>query len=412
MRIGDLIPRHIAGQITALMLVAVVLFNGAMTASFVALHWMLRPSGVEVAGSAPRSRQPPPWFAAPPAAGSEADRLPFPPPPELPGGPHNGPSPPFGAGPLLATILFLTISLGVLGIWATRALIAPLQTFVAAAQRFSADGAGTIPEDAGPAEIRALAHALNAMQTRISGLVAERTRMLAAVSHDLRTPITRLRLRAEFLPDEDERRRMLADLDHMEVLVQGALMHLSEGRSRAESIAADLPSLLQSVADQFYDLGKEVTYRGPERLVAMVRPHDIQRAVTNLVENAVNYGDQPSISVGRLPGGELEIRVEDNGPGIAEDRIAAMLEPFTRGDQARGMNASEGFGLGLSIARSIAEAHGGRLVLGNRTPHGLVASILLPASVLVGEDATNVMLPVSTDADTGGKTQAGNVTRA
>jgi signal transduction histidine kinase len=220
--------------------------------------------------------------------------------------------------------------------------------------------------------------------------MADRTRMLAAIGHDLRTPITRLRLRAEFMSNEVEQRRMLADLDHMEALVRAALAHLQDGRTGEGLVDADLPSLLQTIADQFADLGTEVGYAGPDDLVVRIKPHEMQRAVGNLVENAVRYGETPEIRVQAVDGGALEIRVEDDGPGIAEAERQAMLKPFVRGDIARTMNEHDGFGLGLAIARSIAEAHGGRLDLRAREPRGLAAVITLPATAIVRYSETTL----------------------
>ena len=154
-----------------------------------------------------------------------------------------------------------------------------------------------------------------------------------------------------------------------------ALVHLSGTDSPEPFDQTDLPSLLQTIADQFADLGHAVTYAGPSRLAARVRHRDILRAVTNLVENAVRYGDEVVVSLTELPGRKLAITVADNGPGIAAAEREHLLEPFVRGDSARGTLPNSGFGLGLTIARDVAEAHGGRIALADNVPHGLKATL-------------------------------------
>lgn len=278
-------------------------------------------------------------------------------------------------GPGLITITFLVVAIVVLVSWAIIVITGPLRRFETAVERLRDVGSDAAVAEDGPRELRSAISAFNRMRARIGKLMAEKTAMLAAVSHDLRTPITRLRLRAEFIDDETVREPMLADLDHMAALTEVALTHLSGSDSREPFSPTDLPSLLQTVADQFADLGHVVTYDGPARLTASVRHRDILRAVTNLVDNAVRHGKTVTVSLGRRPGGLLAISVTDDGPGIpAEDR-ERLLEPFVRGDSARGALPNSGFGLGLTIARDIAEAHGGAIHLGDNAPHGLVATL-------------------------------------
>lgn len=237
-----------------------------------------------------------------------------------------------------------------------------------------------MPERKGPDEVRVASRALNRMQARIRGMIVDRTRMLAAVSHDLRTPITRMRLRAEFIDDEDTRRQMLRDLDQMGAMVHAALSYLRDGQDTQSRSLVDLASLLQTVCHDFADTGEKVTYEGPDHLLASLRADEIRRAVGNLVENALKYGGACAI-VRLRPASrnEVDIEVVDRGPGIPNELKAAMLEPFARGDAARTMgDRSAGFGLGLAIARSAAEAHGGSLLLQDGEPSGLVAVLRLP----------------------------------
>lgn len=278
-------------------------------------------------------------------------------------------------GPNTVVLGFLLLTTIVLVSWAMVVIITPLRRFEAAVERLRDMRTEVLVPEIGPRELRSAISAFNRMRARIGKLMAEKTAMLAAVSHDLRTPITRLRLRAEFIDDETIREPMLADLDHMAALAQVALVHLSGTDSPEPFDPTDLPSLLQTIADQFADLGHTVSYDGPNRLAARVRHRDILRAVTNLVENAVRYGDKVVVSLKKLPNRKLGISVADNGPGIPAAEREHLLEPFVRGDSARGSLPNSGFGLGLTIARDVAEAHGGRIILADNSPHGLLATL-------------------------------------
>jgi signal transduction histidine kinase len=284
---------------------------------------------------------------------------------------------PFWGGPWMMTLLFAVISLTLLGLWAARALTAPLSSFARAAEEFSLDGTAAPLPERGPEEIRSVAKALNRMRQRITALIDDRTKMLAAISHDLRTPITRMRLRSEFIEDDGHRSRMLHDLDQMRSMLESVLSFLRNDRKLESMTLADIASTLQLITDQFTDMGHKVSYEGPEHAMATVRPDDLHRSVTNLVENAVKFGAEATV---RLIGSAevMTIEVEDDGPGISDARKEVMLEPFVRGDDARNMDEASGFGLGLSIARSIVLAHGGELSLNDRAPHGLIVRIRLP----------------------------------
>jgi signal transduction histidine kinase len=284
---------------------------------------------------------------------------------------------PFWAGPWMMTLLFAVISVTLLGLWAARALTAPLSSFAKAAENFSLNGGMAPLPERGPEEIRSVAKALNRMRERITGLIDDRTKMLAAISHDLRTPITRMRLRAEFIEDETQRVRMLGDLDQMRSMLESVLSFLRNDRRLEHMTLVDVASTLQLIVDQFADIGHKVVYEGPPHAMATVRPDDMHRSVTNLVENAVRFGAQATIRLG-VSADRITIDVEDDGPGISDAHKADVLEPFVRGDDARNMDEAKGFGLGLSIANAIVIAHGGALSLHDRQPHGLVVRIELP----------------------------------
>ena len=292
--------------------------------------------------------------------------------------PQEGRRPPLMGSPWMMTLLFAVISVTLLGAWAARGLTAPLSAFARAAETFSLDGADAALPERGPEEIRAVARALNRMRERITGLIDDRTKMLAAISHDLRTPITRMRLRSEFIEDDAQRGRMLADLNQMQSMLESVLSFLQNDRKQQAMTLVDFASVLQLVADQFSDAGHKVAYVGPAHAMALARPDDLHRCITNLVENATRFGTATTIRL-RLAAEGVVIEVEDDGPGISEAHKQNMLKPFVRGDSARNMDDAAGFGLGLSITQAIVLAHRGELSLLDRSPHGLLVRMLLPA---------------------------------
>ncbi len=186
-----------------------------------------------------------------------------------------------------------------------------------------------------------------------------------------------MRLRSEFIEDDMQRHRMLSDLDQMRSMLESVLSFLRNDRKLEAMTLTDIASTLQLITDQFTDMGHKVIYDGPAHAMATVRPDDLHRSVTNLVENAARFGAVATIRLGVSPD-IATIEVEDDGPGISDARKNVMLEPFVRGDDARNMDETAGFGLGLSIARSIVLAHGGTLSLNDRQPHGLIVRIELP----------------------------------
>lgn len=285
------------------------------------------------------------------------------------------PPPPLGPG--LTTWLFTGFSLIGLALWTGWRITRPLQTMTKAAERFQPSATPVPFVQSGPYEIRALASAFNTMQARISELLAEKTNALAAVSHDLRTPITRMRLRVEFMADRQERDRMIHDLDVMDQLTQSALNHLKAVRDGSDREKLDLSSLAHSLADRFQDDGRSFSLEIRARPIVRVRPLDLERALENLVENAFKYGTPPCLRLDQT-GQDAVIEVEDHGPGIPESQRDAMLRPFTRGEAARPMSGTGGFGLGLAIARDAIVRQGGTFALLDARPQGLLVRITLP----------------------------------
>jgi signal transduction histidine kinase len=285
-----------------------------------------------------------------------------------------------GMGVLVGTLALLGSTLSLLIFWSTKGLTAPLRRFADAADQFSIDGSNDDLPDQGPLEIRTVAHALNNLRARIRGLVEDRICMLAAIGHDLRTPITRLVLRTEDIADESVRFRFIRDLQMMSRMVDSALALLRERSVHSRMMATDLPSLLQTICDDFADMGRQIEYIGPLHECVTCDPDQISRAVTNLVGNALKFGKSAAVRLHRSGPITIEIEVEDDGPGISDADKERVFEPFYRTDAARQSGESAGFGLGLSIARTIAERHGGRIVLADASPSGIIARLTLPVS--------------------------------
>lgn len=277
---------------------------------------------------------------------------------------------------VIVSLGFVAISLFVFSLWAARSLTRPLTNFAGAAESFGLDSVPAPLPETGPEEVRKATRAFNRMQRRITEMSSQRTRMLTSVSHDLRTPITRMRLRAEYVENSDMKAKLLRDLDQMEAMVGGCLDYL-RGGLRQEAVALDLASLLQAVVDQFVDVGADARYDGLDHVNVLGSPDDLERAFSNLIDNAVKYGESPEARLSEA-GEEAVVEVVDKGPGIPPERRELMLQPFERGDAGGSAKTNAGFGLGLAIARAIVEAHGGRLTLDERAGGGLIARVFLP----------------------------------
>jgi signal transduction histidine kinase len=232
-----------------------------------------------------------------------------------------------------------------------------------------------LPET-GPREVRELAIAFNGMQARIAELVERRTQALAAVSHDLRTPMTRLRFRMEDVTDPALRCAMAGDIAEMEQMVDATLSYLRGEASDEPVRPLDLVALVETIVDDAQDRGLSADLSAPSRLVVTGRLVSLKRMVSNLVENALAYGGSAHVTVTEAPA-DVVLTVRDHGPGIPEDQLAAVLEPFVRLEASRS-RATGGVGLGLSIARTVAEAHSGTLTLANAPDGGLIAEVRLP----------------------------------
>ncbi|KKX32947.1 ATP-binding protein [Rhizobium sp. LC145] len=278
----------------------------------------------------------------------------------------------FGSNYLVATVT-LIILFSMFAVWA---ITRPLRRIASAAMKADISLGAAPFEERGSVEIVTLARALNGMQRRISAMVDARTRMLRGISHDLRTPLTRLRLRAERVNENEVREALLTDIERIDRLLKESLSYLRDNHQSEAFQRADLGSILQTVCDEFADMGHEIAYRGPSRLVASFKPLAITRAVTNLCDNATKFGSRVDVTLCATDG-EAIIDVADDGPGIPAEHRDRVLEPFYKADAARG-GADIGFGLGLSIVTEIVQAHHGKLELMDRHPHGLIVRLAIP----------------------------------
>ena len=281
-----------------------------------------------------------------------------------------------GVVPMLAMAIGIALASILVIRWITR----PLRRLASAADEIGRDlRQHPVPTD-GPSEVRHAAMAFNAMQARITRLVEDRTEALAAMSHDLRTPLSRLKLRLGFMAEGEERSRLEADIAEMETMISRTLDYIREGRDGEPLHPADLAAIMQTLASDAADQGHDVVYEGPSRAVLPVRRLAAKRALSNLVENAVKHGAPPVRLTIRDEGLQVVVEVTDGGAGIAANDRARALEPFVQLDAARGMMGS---GLGLAIARRFAEASGGTLELGAVSAEGgLRVHMSLPRQAL------------------------------
>ena len=277
---------------------------------------------------------------------------------------------------LLLILLVLLVSVAVLAALAVRALTRPLAVLADAAGELGRDIRRPPLTETGPLEVRRAARAFNTMQERLIRYIGDRDRILAAVSHDLKTPITRLRLRTELLDDSPLREKFLADLDEMQRMTQAALDFLRGGEDSEPIAPVDLNALLQSLQEDAEDLGHEVGILGIVLQPLRCRPLALKRCLTNLVDNALKYGQRAEIAVADTPA-RLRLIVRDYGPGIPTTELEKVFEPFYRLESSRSRDTG-GTGLGLGIARNIARAHGGELTLRNHPQGGLEAVLELP----------------------------------
>ncbi len=276
----------------------------------------------------------------------------------------------------LISMALMAIILIAVSVWAVRRVTAPLTSLSAAAERLGTDlNAPPLPET-GTIETQKAAHAFNTMQARLRNLIDNRMRMLAAISHDLRTPLTLLRLRAENVTEAAERDKMLATIAEMDAMLAETLRFARDEATAEPRRRTDISALLASVVHDMADAGAPVSMEPAQAVICECQPAALKRALTNLLDNAVKYGKQARITIRTTPEW-VEIVIDDEGPGVPEDELKRVFEPFYRVEASRSRDTG-GIGLGLAIALSIIQGHGGQLTLANRPEGGLRAIVELP----------------------------------
>jgi signal transduction histidine kinase len=279
-------------------------------------------------------------------------------------------------------LLFLAASVSLFTVIAARQFARPIKRLAAAVREFGINPrAPPIPES-GPRELRQVIRTFNEMQGQIQKFVAYRTMMLAAISHDLRTPLTRMRLRGELIEDAEQQARLFRDVDEMQAMVDGALAFFRDDAVAEPSTTFDLPHVLLTIANDYADQRIEIPYKGPVHAVYQGRPFALKRAFDNLVENAIKYATPPELEL-LYEQQAFVVVVRDRGPGIPDKLLHSVFLPYYRVEKSRNRSTG-GVGLGLTVALAIVQGHGGEIVLRNSPGGGLEARVMLP---LVNEGA-------------------------
>lgn len=291
---------------------------------------------------------------------------------ESPAVAHNGL---LAVDPVFLSLLVLAIA--VLAYAVARMASAPLRRLADAAQQLGVDLHREPMPVAGPLEVQRAAQAFNAMQRQLQRHLAERTHMLAAITHDLQTPVTRLRLRLENVGDASLRERLIGDLAAMQALIREGLELARSAESAEQRAALDLDSLLESLVEDAVEAGGDARFEGGCGAVLMLRPLAMRRLFANLLDNALMYGGRATVAAGR-DGKGIRVRISDEGPGLRNKELETVFDPFVRLETSRSRQTG-GAGLGLTIARALAEKEGARVTLHNREAGGLDAVVYWPA---------------------------------
>ena len=278
-----------------------------------------------------------------------------------------------------ASVLIIALTIGLIIIiiaallmrWVTQ----PLHRLALASERFTLDGKPEQIDETGPLEVRRAARAFNTMLDRIQTLVAVRTQALAAVSHDLRTPITRIRLRTDAV-DDDMRERIESDLGEMESMISATLDFLRAGETKESFRQIDLASIIETIVDDYADQGRVIERSGETSATMQGRPLALKRAFNNIIQNAIKYADRASISIEQT-GTEIFVVVADDGPGVPQEALPHLFEPFYRVEASRSRHTG-GTGLGLTIAQTAVLSHGGEIRIDNGEVRGLEVRVRLP----------------------------------
>lgn len=280
----------------------------------------------------------------------------------------------------LATLGMIVIAVFVIVFFARR-ITRPLTELTKAAENLGRGGSSYILAEEGPKDVRQTVAAFNAMQERLTRMIETQRVMLRSVGHDLRTPLTSLRIRAEGVEPKAEREKIIATLDEMKAMMEEILTWAEDASGIEELHPVDLSALLASLSDDYQDTGADVTFADMDQAIIMCRRVSLRRALQNLIDNGLKYGGTVALSL-HMREGEVEVYLDDQGPGIPETKLRSVLLPFVRLETSRNKETG-GSGLGLSIAQSIIQAHGAELKLENRKPRGLRASFRLPRATSV-----------------------------
>ncbi len=283
-------------------------------------------------------------------------------------------------------VLLVTLLVALVAMWAVTQVTEPLTRLTRAGRELARDIASAQPlPETGSREVRALASGFNAMQRAVQAQLRERTHILAAISHDLKTPLTRLKLRLTGLPEYDAgRARMEDDLDMMDGLINEGLEYARSAQLREPRMTLDLAALLESLVEQAADLGQDCRLETPAHPVRVwAAPRALARGVQNLLDNALRYGGNAEVSLHQGDEDGVEVRIADRGPGLPQADLERVFEPFVRSENSRGRD-SGGTGLGLAIARNIVVSLNGRTWLSSRAGGGLIAHLWLPCTPSTG----------------------------
>lgn len=281
--------------------------------------------------------------------------------------------------PLVLSAAILILMLFFVAMWISRRIVQPLKALETAAGALGpGDPPAPVPER-GPRALKAAIRSFNAMSQRLLAALDSQRTVMAAVAHDLRSPITSLRLRAEFVNDAETKERMLETLADMQTMTEAVIDLARAGKSSEETRLLDLVALAESLAQDMADMGAPVAFAGSGEARVAIRRSEVTRALRNLIENAVRYGGSAKVAVSAA-GGQATITVDDDGPGVPADQLERLFMPFARLETSRSQETG-GHGLGLTIARMIARGHGGDVVIQNLKPKGLRAALTLPLAV-------------------------------
>jgi signal transduction histidine kinase len=286
--------------------------------------------------------------------------------------------------PTLASVVLLILAASML---ATYFLARPIRQFAKELRQRGGNPRAEPVQETGPKELRGAIQAFNALQAQLRQFVDDRTLMLAAISHDLRTPLTKIRLRGEFIEDEEQRMRLFRDVDDLQAMADSALSFFRDDYKDEEATVFDFAGLLRTIADDYSDQGAPVRYAGPDRFAISGRPFSIRRACMNLIDNAVKWGGSADLEL-TCNTTEVTLSVKDRGHGIPPEALEQVFSPFFRVEQSRNRSTG-GMGLGLTSALAVIRAHGGDIRLRNRQAGGLEVRVTLPRTANIAGSGHN-----------------------